>query len=350
MRALWRHVLTMTKAVGVAAAAFCCLKVCTLGAWADPIADFYAGRSVNLYIGYSSGGGYDSYARLIARHLGKHIPGNPRIVAQNMEGAGSLRAANFFYARGAQDGTAIATFARAAAFYPLMGLQGANFNATQFNWLGSANTETSLCVAWASAGITSIADLKTRGMTVGGTGATDDTVQFVQILNGVLGTKMRLKPGYQGGNDVLLAMERGEVQGLCGWSYSSLLATRPRWLAEHKINIVLQLGLTKHPDLPNVPLVLDLPMSDASRAILRLVFARQVMGRPFAAPPGVPPERVAALRQGFAETLKDPDFLADAKQAGLEINPVSGEAVQSLVADLYKIRPTIALEAGKLLQ
>ena len=320
------------------------------GAWADPVADFYAGRSINLYIGYSMGGGYDDYARAIARHLGKHSPGNPTVVPQNMEGAGSLRAANFVYARGAQDGTAIATFARAAAFYPLMGLQGANFDATHFNWLGSANTETSLCVSWVGSGVTTIADLKARGMTAGGTGAADDTVQFIRMLNGVLGTKIGLKLGYHGGSDVLSAMERGDVQGLCGWSYSSLQATRPLWLAEHKVNILLQLGLIKHPDLPDVPLVMDMPMSSTSRAMLRLIFARQVMGRPFAAPPGVPPERVAALRKGFADTLKDPDFLADAQKAGLEINGISGDDVQSLVTDLYKSRPEIALEAGKLLQ
>jgi tripartite-type tricarboxylate transporter receptor subunit TctC len=311
--------------------------------------DFYAGKTINLYIGYSIGGAYDVYARQIGRFLGKHIPGNPTVVPQNMEGAGSLRAANYLYTRAPKDGTAIATFARGAAFYPLMGLSGATFDAPKFNWLGSANNETSLCVAWAATGIKSIDDLKTREMTAGGTGPTDDTVQFVKVINATLGTKMRPVTGYPGGGDVMLAMERGEVQGRCGWSYSSLLTTHKSWITDHKINILMQLGLRKHPDLPDVPLIVDLPMPPDKLAILRLVFARQVMGRPFAAPPGVPPERVAALRDAFMATLKDPEFLAAAEQAQLEVAPVDGDEVQKLVTDIYKTPPEVALAAGKMM-
>lgn len=326
--------------------------VATMGtASADPVADFYKGRTINLYIGYSVGGAYDVYARQIARFLGRHIPGDPTVVPQNMEGAGSLRAANYIYTRAPKDGSAIATFARGAAFYPLMGLQGGTFDATKMNWLASANNETSLCVAWASTGITSIDDLKTREMTAGGTGPTDDTVQFVRVINGVFGTKIRGVTGYPGGGDVLLAMERGEVQGRCGWSYSSLLSTRKSWIEEHKINILLQLGLKKHPDLPNVPLVMDLPLSPEKKAILRLVFARQVMGRPYATGPGVPPERVEALRKAFDETFQDPEFKAEAEKAQLEVDPVTGAEVQDLVTDLYKnTSPAIAREAGDLVK
>ncbi len=317
---------------------------------ADAVADFYKGRTINLYIGYSVGGAYDVYARMIARYMGNHIPGNPVIVPQNMEGAGSLRAANYIYTRAPKDGTAIATFARGAAFFPLMGLEGATYDATKLNWLGSANNETSLCVAWASTGIKSIDDLKTREMTAGGTGPTDDTVQFVKIIDGTLGTKIRPVTGYPGGGDLLLAMERGEVQGRCGWSYSSLLSTRPDWVKDHKINILLQLGLKKHPDLPDVPLVMDLPMSDENKSILKLVFARQVMGRPYTAPPGIPADRLAALRKAFWDTVHDPAFLADAQKAELEINPETGADVQKLVVDIYKIHPDIAKKAGEMLQ
>jgi tripartite-type tricarboxylate transporter receptor subunit TctC len=316
---------------------------------AEDVGAFYAGRTINIYIGYSIGGAYDVYARQIARTLGKHIPGNPTVVPQNMEGAGSLRAANYIYSRAPKDGTAIATFGRGIAFYPLMGLNGATFDAVKLNWLGSANNETSLCVAWAATGITSIDDLKTREMTAGGTGPSDDTVQFVKVINAALGTKMRTVTGYPGGGDILLAMERGEVQGRCGWSYSSLLSTRKSWIADHKINILLQLGLRKHPELPDVPLAVDLPMAPDKLAILRLVFARQVMGRPFVAPPGVPPERLAALRDAFMTTMKDPEFLAEAEQAQLEIDPVDGAEVQKLVTDIYKTPPEVALEAGKLM-
>jgi tripartite-type tricarboxylate transporter receptor subunit TctC len=330
--------------------AMCLLTFSTGRAWADPVADFYKGRTINLYIGYSVGGAYDVYARQIARAMGRHIPGNPTIVPQNMEGAGSLRAANYIYTRAPKDGTAIATFARGAAFYPLMGLQGATFDATKMNWLGSANNETSLCVAWAATGITDIDALKTREMTAGGTGPSDDTVQFVKVINGTVGTRMRPVTGYPGGGDVLLAMERGEVQGRCGWSYSSLLSTRKSWIADHKINILLQLGLHKHPDLPDVPLVMDLPLAADKKAILRLVFARQVMGRPYAAPPGIPADRLAALRDAFMATLKDPEFLADADKAQLEIVPVAGEEVQKLVTDLYRTPPSVAKQAGELLK
>ncbi|MDB5406435.1 MAG: tripartite tricarboxylate transporter family receptor [Rhodospirillales bacterium] len=316
---------------------------------AEDVAAFYAGRTINLYIGYSIGGAYDVYARQIARTLGKHIPGNPTVVPQNMEGAGSLRAANYIYTRAPKDGTAIATFGRGIAFYPLMGMSGATFDATKLNWLGSANNETSLCVAWAATGITSIDDLKTREMTAGGTGPSDDTVQFVKVINAALGTRMRTVTGYPGGGDVLLAMERGEVEGRCGWSYSSLLSTRKSWIADHKVNILLQLGLRKHPELPDVPLAVDLPMAPDRLAILRLVFARQVMGRPFVAPPGVPPERLAALREAFMATMKDPEFLADAEQAQLEIDPVDGAEVQKLVTDTYRTPPDLALEAGKMM-
>ena len=317
---------------------------------ADPVEDFYKGRTVNLYIGYSVGGGYDVYARTIARYLGDHIPGHPTVVPQNMEGAGSLRAVNYLYARAPKDGSAIATFARGAAFYPLVGLEGGNFDAPKLNWIGSANNETSLCVAWAATGIKTIDDIKTREMTAGGTGPTDDTVQFVHVINATLGTKIRAVTGYPGGGDVLLALERGEVQGRCGWSYSSLLTTRPSWITEHKINVLLQLGLRKLPDLPDVPLVMDLPMSAEDREVLKLVFARQVMGRPYAAPPGVPADRVAALRRAFDETMKDPAFLADAAKAQLEIVPETGEDVQKLVVDIYKTRPEIAKKAGEFLK
>lgn len=320
------------------------------GARADAVADFYKGRTINLYIGYSVGGAYDVYARMIARHMGDHIPGNPVVVPQNMEGAGSLRAANYIYTRAPKDGTAIATFARGAAFFPLLGQEGATYDAPKLNWLGSANNETSLCVAWATTGIKSIDQLKTQEMTAGGTGPTDDTVQMVKVINGVVGTRMRAVTGYPGGGDVLLAMERGEVQGRCGWSYSSLITTRPDWITQHKINILLQLGLRKHPDLPDVPLVMDLPLPDEGKQILKLVFARQVMGRPYTAPPGIPADRLAALRRAFDETMTDPAFLEDAKKAELEINPESGEAVQKLVVDIYKVKPEIAQKAGELLK
>ena len=303
----------------------------------SPVADFYKGKSVDIYIGYSVGGAYDVYARLIARFIGRHIPGNPTIVPRNMEGAGSLRLANWLDQVAPKDGLAFGTFGRGAAFDPLLGVQGAAFEATKYNWIGSANDEVSICVAWKNSGITSIEDAMTKELIVGGTGGSADTDQFPKILNGVLGTKMKLIVGYPGGNDVNLAMERGEVKGRCGWSWSSVKATQMHWVRDKTIAILVQLSLSKHPDLPDVPLVMDLAKTEEQRQILKTIFARQVMGRPYAAPPGVPQERVETLRKAFDETMNDKEFLAEAEKTGLEITPVSGRKIQELVSEVYKI-------------
>jgi len=317
--------------------------------WAQSPAEFYKGKNVELDIGYSVGGGYDVYARLLARHMGRHIPGNPTIVPKNVEGAGSLRLANVLYNTAPKDGTVFGTIGRGTGFDPLFGVK-AQFEGTKFNWIGSANDEVSVCVAWQDTGIIKFEDLLTKEMIVGGTGPSADTDQFPRIVNGVLGTKMRIISGYPGGNDISLAMERGEVQGRCGWSWSSVVATRKNWLDEKKINVLLQLALEKHPDLPNVPLVTDLAKNDEQRQILKLIFARQPLGRPFLAPPNVPQDRVDALRKAFDDTMKDKEFLAEADKAQLEITPVSGVKVQQLVTDVYKTPPEIVAKAAELLK
>ncbi len=314
----------------------------------DPAA-FYKGRNVNMEIGYSVGGGYDVYARVIARFLGRHIPATPTVVTKNMEGAGSLRLANWLYNAAPKDGTEIGTIGRGVAFDPLLGNKGAQFDPTKFTWLGSANNEVSVCVAWQGHGITKFEDLYTKQMTVGGTGGGSDTDVFPQILNGVLGTKMKIISGYPGGNDVGLAMERGEVQGRCGWSWSSVIATHKDWFEQKKIIILVQLALSKHPDLPNVPLITDLAKTDEQKQILKLIFARQVMGRPYLAPPNLPKERAEALRTAFMDTMKDKDFLAEADKAQLEINPVSGPEIEKLVREVYQTPKEIAAKAGQIL-
>jgi len=304
-------------------------------------ADFYKGKQVDLYIGYSVGGGYDIYARILARHLGKHLPGNPVVVPKNMEGAGSLRLANWLYQAAPRNGTAFGTIGRGIAFDPLLGGQGAQFKATDFGWIGSANDEVSVCVAWAKSGVTRFEELYSRELIVGGTGATADTDLFPRVMNGVLGTRFRLVSGYPGGNDITLAMERGEVDGRCGWSWSSIKTNHPAWVKDGTLKLLVQLSLAKHADLPDVPLVMDLVRTEEQKAVLRLVFARQVMGRPFLAPPGVPKERLALLRKAFMQTLQDEAFLAEARKLNLEITPVSGEAVQDLVAEMYRTPPEI---------
>jgi tripartite-type tricarboxylate transporter receptor subunit TctC len=308
---------------------------------------FYKGKTVEMQVGYSAGGGYDVYARAVARYLGRHIPGQPNVIVKNSPGAGSLKLTNWLYIAGPKDGTSIGAIARGAPFDPLLGNKAAKFDARKFTYIGSANDEVSVCVSWKGTGIKTIEDLKQKELVIGGTGKTADTDQFPKVLNEVLGTKMKVVTGYPGGNDINVAMERGEVKGRCGWSWSSVITTRPQWYKDGTINVLVQLALSKHPDLPNVPLVMDLAKTDTERKMLRLVFARQTMGRPFVAPPGVPADRAAALRKAFMDTMKDKEFLAEAAKTKLEIVPVSGEALQKLVDETYDVDPAIAARVAK---
>src|SRR5262252_2296360 len=309
---------------------------------AENHADFYKGKNVDLFIGYSAGGGYDVYARALARHMTRFIPGNPTIVPKNMPGAGSLVLANWLYNFGAKDGTAFGTIGRGTAFDPLLGSTKAQFDAVKFNWIGSMNDEVSVCGAWHTSGIAKLEQVVQNELTVGGTGPAADTDQFPKVLNATIHTKFKIIPGYPGGNDIDLAMERGEVMGRCGWSWSSVIATHKSWIDEKKINVLVQLSLNKHADLPNAPLVMDLAKTEEQRQIFKLVFARQPMGRPFLAPPGIPADRTAALRKAFMDTMKDPGFLAEAEKMKLEINPVSGDAVQEIMQEVYQTPKAIA--------
>ena len=317
---------------------------------AESVEDFYRGKTVELYIGYTVGGGYDIYARTLARHIGKYIPGNPTVVPVNMDGAGSLRMTNWLYQAAPQDGTVFGTFARAAPFDPLFGNEDATFDAMEFNYIGSANNEVSVCGAMARTGIENFDQLKEQELIIGGTGDTADTVQFPKVLNAVFGTKLRIINGYPGGNDVVMAMERQEVDGRCGWSYTSVLSGSGAWLESGELNLLLQLSTAKHPAIPDVPLVMDLVTNDDDRALLNLIFARQTLGRPYAAPPGVPEDRVAALRDAFMKTMEDPDFLAEAKALDLEITPVDGATVQELVEQAYAADPSVVERLNEILQ
>jgi tripartite-type tricarboxylate transporter receptor subunit TctC len=314
-------------------------------AQAQAPADFYKNKTVDLYIGYSAGGAYDLYARMIARHLGKHIPGNPQVVPKNMEGAGSQRLANWLYSVAAKDGTAIGATSRGMAFDPLLGNKTAQYDAPKFSWIGSANDEVSVCVAWHTSGASTWDDVMARELPIGSTGTGDDTYQFPKFTNNALGSKFKIITGYPGGNDVSFAMERGEVGGRCGWSWSSIKATRMNWYEQKIIHVLMQFSLAKHADLPHIPLITDLAKTDEQQQTFKLIFARQVMGRPYMAPPGVPADRAAALRKAFMDTMTDKDFLAEAERAKFEITPVSGDKVADLVAEIY--RTTTAAVAEK---
>ena len=313
-------------------------------------AEFYRDKAIDLYIWTSVGGAYDTYSRLVARHIGKYIPGNPRIVPRNFEGAAGIKLSNFLYSAAPKDGTAIGVISRGNAFDPLVGIQAAQFDGTRFNWIGSANNEVSVCVAWHSSGVTRFEDVLERELIVGATGPTADSYQYPKIVNAVLGSKFRIISGYSGGTEVDLAMERGEVQGRCSWSWTSLKGLKRKWLDERRIIILYQMGLIKHVDLPDVRLILDMARSAEDKAMLRFIFARQVMAWPFIAPPGVPNERVETLRRAFMETMRDKAFLADAENAGLEITPVPGEEVQKLVAEIYATPAAIARRVADMIK
>jgi tripartite-type tricarboxylate transporter receptor subunit TctC len=313
-------------------------------------AEFYQGRNLELDISSSVGGGYDVYARLLARHIGRFIPGNPTVVPKNMEGAGGLRLANFLYNKAPKDGTTFATIYRGTLFDPLLGGKGGQFDATKFTFIGSANNEVSVCVAWHATGVSSFEQLLTTELVVGASGPSADTYQFPKIANGVLGTRFKIITGYPGGNDIDIAMERREIQGRCGWSWTSLKATHPSWVREKKLNVLFQMGRAKHPDLPDVPLIMDLAKNDDERAILKLVFARQLMAWPYLAPPGIPRDRAEALRRAFVATMGDKDFLADAEKSQLEISPVSGAEMERLVRRVYDTPSAIAQRAADMLK
>jgi tripartite-type tricarboxylate transporter receptor subunit TctC len=312
---------------------------------ADSVEDFYRGRSITLLIGYSPGGSYDSTGRVLAHFMGRYIPGNPSLVPQNMPGAGTLNLVNYLYNVSPKDGTAFGIFARGMAMEPLIGGTNTKFDATKLTWIGSAANEISLCATYERSAVKNWNDALTKEFTVAGNGSGSDPDVFANVLRNRFGVKNRLISGYPGSAEISLAMERGEIDGRCGWSWSSIKAEKSQWLAEHKLNLIVQLALEKAADLPSVPLITELATDDRQRQILKLIFSRQTMGRPFAGPPGIPADRAAALRKAFDLTMKDPEFLAEAEKRGLEINPVSGRDVGKLIAELYQTPKDVVAEA-----
>jgi tripartite-type tricarboxylate transporter receptor subunit TctC len=314
---------------------------------ADSIEDFYKGKTVNLMIGYSVGGGYDLYGRLLARHLGKHIPGHPGVVPQNMTGAGSLRAAQYIYSVAPKDGTAIGTFGRTIATTPLLTPASAPFDGTKFSWLGSVTNEVSTCVTWHTSPVKTWNDVLTKEVAMGGEGPGADPDVYTLLYKNVFGAKMKLVAGYHGTNDVTLAMERGEVDGLCGLSWSTMKARHQQWMNEKKLNIIIQAALRKQPELADVPLASDLTQDREKLQILKLFLASQETARPFAAPPDLPADRRAALIRAFDATMKDPEFLAEAQKLNMDVNPLSSKGVDDILADLYATPKAVLEKAAQ---
>jgi tripartite-type tricarboxylate transporter receptor subunit TctC len=299
---------------------------------AEDVESFYRGKTISFVIGYSAGGGYDTYARLVARHLGLQIPGAPAIVPRNMPGASSRVAAAHTFNVAARDGLTLCTADQSLALAQAMD-QKINFDMSLFLYIGNPSAENNTTVTWHTSGIASIEDAIAKEVAMGATGGSASS-QYPLIMNAVLGTKFRIILGYPGGNEINLAMERGEVAGRGSNSWASWKATRPDWLKEKKINILVQVGLRKSDDLVGVPLLMDLAKNDEDRALLKLFSTPPTIGRPIFTTPDTPKERVSALRAGFDAMIKDPVFLADAQKANLDVDPVSGAELQDLVQQI----------------
>jgi tripartite-type tricarboxylate transporter receptor subunit TctC len=301
-------------------------------------AEFYRGKTVTLTVSSSPGGGYDIMARTIARYLGRHLPGNPRVIVSNMPGAGGIVAMNYLYRGAPKDGTAIGALQNNIPFEPLLGTPEARFNPTEFHWLGSPSVEVGLIAVWRTVPVNSLDDLKRREISVGSSGANSTPSFYARLINETLGTKMKIVAGYPGQNEVYFAMERGEVDGFPSLFYNTLNATRPNWRAEKNIKLLLQYGLEKEPALAGVPSALDLVTNPEDRQLMQAGLAMVTLGRPYLMPPGVPADRVALMRKAFEDVFNDPGFRADANRMALGVNtPKTGAEVQRLIEDAYRI-------------
>ena len=312
---------------------------------AQSVEEFYRGKNVTIAIGFSVGGGYDLYARLLARHIGKHIPGQPNVIAQNREGAGSQRATLYLYNAAPRDGTVIGAFSRSMAVAPL--IDNAPFDARKLTWLGSISTDVSVCMTWYASPIKTFDDMLATPFTMAGLGGGADPDIFALMLRNMFGAKLKLVSGYPGTNDGTLAMERGEVSGMCGLSWSTVKARHMDWVKAKKINLPVQFGLKKEADIPDVPAIMDLTKGDEQTKMARLILAGQAMARPIAAPPGIPVDRKKALIAAFEATMKDPEFLADARKIQADIDPVTATDIEKLLAEIYATPKDIVAKAAK---
>jgi tripartite-type tricarboxylate transporter receptor subunit TctC len=314
---------------------------------ADPIADFYKGKQITWILSAGAGGGYSSYANAFAPYFSAHIPGNPHIIVQNMPGAGGIRAMLYLQSVAPKDGTTIGLVHSSVPFAPLYGIKGANFDPRQMNWIGSINAATGICVSWAASGITTWRDLFDKQYIVGGTGAGSQMETMPAMLNKLFGTHIKVISGYKGGNDVYLAMERGEVNGRCGGLISSIKSTRPDWFPQKKVAVPVQIALERDPEFPDSPAVIEFAKDQRTKDVLQLILAPMAIDRPILAPPGTPPATVAALRQAFHDTMSDPGFIAEAEREHLEIQEVSGDKVAKLLAGAFAMSPEVVKSANE---
>jgi tripartite-type tricarboxylate transporter receptor subunit TctC len=337
----------MAKWTWFVGAALGVLAGSTAGFAQDAVEQFYRGKSLHIYIGSSAGGGYDAYARALGRHIGKYIPGNPAIVPQNMPGAGGNKAAGYVYSVAPKDGTAIGAIFPGGILAPLIGEATIQHDPAKFIYLGSANSDVYTCVVRSDSPIKSFKDVFMQEMIVGASNEGGTTRDLPALSNNVLGTKFRIVTGYSGTREITLAVERKEIHGLCGFGYTSLLSTKPQWVANKTVRIIVQENAKGLPVLNKmgVPRTVDFAKTAEDRQVLELVYSQAVFGRPYVLPPGVPAERVAALRKAFTAALADPALLAEAGKMKLDIEALSGDEVQGMVARLFAMPKRIVERA-----
>jgi tripartite-type tricarboxylate transporter receptor subunit TctC len=334
------------KAILIGAA----LALQCLPAAAQGVAEFYKGRTVNVLVGFGPGGGYDLYARVLARHLGRHIPGNPTVVVQNMEGVGSARAANYVYAVAPKDGTAIAAVNQNMPMYQLLGGAGAQFDAARLQWLGSMGHSNGIIYTWHTSGIRTIEDAKAHEVPLAAVGTTSDSHIYPTIVNALAGTRFKPIPGYSGGTgQINIAVERGEVMGRGGTSWSSVQTSNRSWLDGHKLNFLVQIGFKKEPELPAVPLLDELVRGEEDQQIVQVVSLPTALGYAHWVAPGVPAERIQALRTAYAATMDDPEFLAEARKLNMEIRAQTGAQVTTLTAQVIATPKPVLARTAKIL-
>jgi tripartite-type tricarboxylate transporter receptor subunit TctC len=301
---------------------------------AQPGGDTFAAKSVAMIIGFGPGGGYDLWGRTVGRHIGRHLPGAPSVIPQNMPGAGSYAAASYIFNIAPKDGSVLGIIARDAALGPLSGATGARFDPTRLSWIGTPTKETNVCVAYHTSQVKSVLDLYDKQLIVGDTGPGTGTRSYPKALNELLGMKFKLVGGFPASSDVFLAMERGEVEGICE-SLDSIKIRRPDWIPTRKISILFQGGAEPNPELDGVPFVLDLALTGEQRQAIEFLYAGQGIGRPFVAPPDLPPDRLKMLRDAFKATMTDPAFVAEAQKSKLDLEPEDGEHLAVLIAKIY---------------
>lgn len=336
----------MSKALPTAAAAAClsalaASPLCPSMALGDALSDFYQGKQITMMIGTSPGGDYDQRGRMLARYMPKYIPGAPTIVPRNMPGGVGLQAAHWLYEVAPKDGTSLHMVMQSMPAHQLLGGQGVQFDAGKFNWVGNTTDTPNVVTTWHTTGIATVEDAKKKEVILGAPGTATSSVYYPLLMNALAGTKFKIIAGYPGGNDVNLAMERGEVGGRGSNAWASWVSGNPAWLKEGKIHQIVQVGLKRHKDLPNVPMLMELGATDEDRAVLRFMSADTAFARAVATTPDVPADRLTALRRAFDAAMKDSELLAESAKAKRDLGPMTGEEVQQVVADLMKTPPQI---------